>query len=457
MGQDYFDTKNKLFFDFLEDTFNIKKSKNWDDISKNISYLKIKRTYRTFAELFPRKIDYMTELETLKDDFSSIHYGTLKGSRILDEVTRFSLYSDKIVVFHPLQNPCITNPDINPGKNPKYWLPDFMDALYFYIVIQKWVNAGIVKLIVNPYSYDLTLRSIIDQRASERLNALNKDEIFNLSKPETLKNIADAFTEGFKNNTKEEIYNHLLAMKQPTFSPLDAEELSDMIYSQIPFRNPLYHKLQLPQEGGVIVPTKTGGPVESLLLIAEKTGASIYTPSAMNWSQIQHVGVNDFWTKANHLYSKIPLNFLNNVDTTFALEIRKDDRLAGVRKQLKRIYAELNSTKSEDITESRMRDLHDSFIEEVKTAEAEWKEIKRQAEINRKHWLISSAAASNFVAVNEMSIWPMIAGSALWLYKNEASKLEKQKLQRSKNAISVFVDLKNQRQHFFSQLKNCII
>ncbi|MEJ6981582.1 hypothetical protein WG906_14035 [Pedobacter sp. P351] len=454
MEKDYFDTKNEAFFDALDELFNIRKSKSWDDISRSISLLKVKRTYRIFAELFPRGVDYMQELETLKLDFSSIHYGAIKGSKIIDEIARFSMYSDKIIVFHPLQNPAVTNPNMNPGRNAKYWLPDFMDSLYFYIVIQKWVKAGIVKLIVNPYDYDLELREKVDKQAFERFQGYDKKEIFNSSKGEVLMNLAESLTFTFRNKNTDFIYKSLMEMEQPKFSHEDAVEMAEAIKSANDYRNPLYDKLNFKLNSGMIMPTKGGGPLESILLISEKTGGAIYTPSTMNWSQLQKVGNNDFWTKANHVYSKIPMNFLNNVDVNFALNLRKEDRLAGVRKQLKRIYTELNTLKTEDISESKIRDFKDSFIEEVKTADAEWKEIGRQAEIARKSWLVTSLSAP--IVVNQMSILPIIAGSAAWLYKNERSRIAKEELQRAKNPISVFVDLKHQKQNFFTTLKNCL-
>lgn len=444
MGKDYFDIKNEYFLNFLDDLFNINKSRNWDDIAKSVTLLKIKRTYRVFAELFLRKFNYLDELEKTNSTFSSLHYGALKGSRIIDEVTRFSLYADKILVFHPLQNPAVTNLDLNPGKKPKYWLPDFLDALYFYVVIQKWVKSGIVKLIINPCEYDLGLRSIIDAKTHERLNGMDKELIFEKAKKEVLTNLAESFSFNYSKLNREQIVGELLGLQSPKFSIEDAEELATEIFNSIPKLNPLYKKLNIPLNGGMIVPTKGGGSLDAMMVVAEKTGASIYTPSDAAWFQMQKAGLDDFWSKASHLYSRIPLNFLNNVDTGFALEIRKEERLAGVRKQLKRIYTELNSTRLEDITEARMRDLHDSFIEEVRTAESEWNDIKKQAEIARKHWLATTIGIP--IVINEISVLPLAIGSAAWLYKNETSRFEKEKLQRVKNPISVFVDLKNQRQ-----------
>jgi hypothetical protein len=52
---------------------------------------------------------------------------------------------------------------------------------------------------------------------------------------------------------------------------------------------------------------------------------------------------------------------------------------------------------------------------------------------------------------------PLILSSLTWLYFNEKTAKAKQKNQRIKNPISVFVDLKNQEQGFFSVLKNSLL
>src|SRR5690606_41437370 len=99
---DYFDEQNAKLYDFLYQTFDLRKCKTWDDVAKNITQLKVKRTYRVFAKLFSRNFDYFTELGNLKNKFSSIHYLTLKTKRNIYEILRISLYLDKILVFHLL-------------------------------------------------------------------------------------------------------------------------------------------------------------------------------------------------------------------------------------------------------------------------------------------------------------------------------------------------------------------
>jgi hypothetical protein len=454
---DYFDEQNDKFYQFLNDTFEIRKHRKWEDIAKNITLLKVKLTYRYFSKLFPLNFDYLKELEKSKNEFSSIHYGTIKANKIIDEIVRFSLYSDKIIVFHPLQNPTVTNQKIDPRRNPKYWLPDFLDSLYFYIVIQKWVKSGIVKLIINPYEYNLELRDRIDKKVEQRLLRTNKNDFFDIGKSLVMENLAEQFAVIYKNKNKEFIIQSLLEMENPRFKESEAEEFANKIIEAVPRRNPLYDKLGINMGGSsMLVPTKGGGPLESIILVSETSGGNIYSPCETSWYQIKEFGLNDFWVKLNHLYSQIPLNFLNNIDTSFALELRLEDKLSGVRQELKKIYGELGNLDIKDFSESKVKLIQEGFIEEIKKSEAEWLSIKKQAELKRKYWL-SANVGIPFMTTNEISFLPLALGSLAWLFMNEKSSAEQIKLHKLKNPISVYVDLKNKRENFMTELRNCII
>ncbi len=453
---DYFDEKTDQFYDFLNQTFDLKKCKTWNDVSQNVTHLKVKRTYRVFAELFPRSIDYTSELKSIQSSFSSIHFGTLKANRIINEIVRFSLYSDKIIVFHPLQNPSVTDQKIDPRRNPKQWLPDFLDALYFYIVIQKWVKSGIVKLIVNPCEYDLELRDKIYNQAKTRLLSEKSKEIFENGIESAENDLAEILAIYSKNKNKDQIVDYLLNLENPVFTQIEAVEFADKIIEAIPRMNPLYEKIDrtLFHKTGMLSTTKGGGSLEAMLYIAKASGGNIYTPSETNWAEMKSIGMNDFWAKTNHLYSKIPLNFLNNVDTGFALKLREEDRLAGIRQQLKKIYSELSSIDINNLSESKIKFVQEGFIEEVKKAEGEWKSIKQQADISRKYWL--SANVGLPIILNEFSILPIALGSIAWLYNNEKKAKIKMDQYKLKNPISAYIDLKNQRQDFLTEFRNCI-
>jgi hypothetical protein len=453
---DYFDEQNVLFYDFLNENFKINKEKNWDAITKNITTEKIKLTYRYFAKLFPLNFNYTDELTKTNSEFTSIHYGMLKANRIIDEVIRFSLYSEKIIVFHPIQNPVVTDQSIDPRRNPKYWLQDFLDSLYFYTVIQKWVKTGIIKLIVNPYDYDLKLRDEINSKAQKRASRLDFDKIFETDKDLFMDSLAEQFVSSYQNKSKDYIFQNLLNLESPRFTEEQAEEFTSRILKAIPKANPLNKNLSSNLKGkSSLFTTKGGGPLESIILISEKTGGNIYTPSDFNWNQIKEFGINDFWVKTNKLYSEIPLNFLNNVDTNFALELRKEGRLSGVRQELKKIYKELENIDIENLNPQKLKFIQEGFVEELKKAESEWLLIKKQAEISRKQWLTANIGIP--IITNQVSFLPMAVGSLAWLYMNEKSAKEKLKNYRIKTPTSVFIDLKNREQSFFTELKNCIL
>jgi len=148
------------------------------------------------------------------------------------------------------------------------------------------------------------------------------------------------------------------------------------------------------------------------------------------------------------------LPFLNEVDTSFALHLREDDRLSGVRTELRRIYSTVNSLQPDEINDRKLIDLNEGFIEAIRKADAEWTFIKKDAQNKRIHWATTTVGVP--VIFNEVSILPMILGSSFWLGSNIRDERLKIKKFKSSNPISVYVDLKNKEPDFFSELKNCI-
>ena len=51
----------------------------------------------------------------------------------------------------------------------------------------------------------------------------------------------------------------------------------------------------------------------------------------------------------------------------------------------------------------------------------------------------------------------MAVSSLAWLYKNEKTALDKQKAFRTQKPISVYLDLKNKKQDFLTEFRNCIL
>ncbi|MBF9254774.1 hypothetical protein I2I11_15830 [Pontibacter sp. 172403-2] len=147
--------------------------------------------------------------------------------------------------------------------------------------------------------------------------------------------------------------------------------------------------------------------------------------------------------------------FLNNVNTSFALHLREEDRLSGVRTELRKIYSAVNSMSSEELKGQKIIELNNEFFEAVKQSEAEWNFIKKDAQNKRMYWAATTIGLP--IIFNDVSILPLILGSSFWL----GSSMREEKLKTTKfkltNPLSVYIYLKNKEPNFFSELKNCIL
>ena len=126
---------NLKFYDALNQIFQINKHKTWADLAKEITIEKISETYKIFGEIFPVSLDRYNMLpqNDPTEKLTSIFHGILDGETIIGNIARYSLYCDEIIVFHPLQNPHITQSKYNPIVNASLWKRTFINNLYFYI------------------------------------------------------------------------------------------------------------------------------------------------------------------------------------------------------------------------------------------------------------------------------------------------------------------------------------
>jgi hypothetical protein len=446
------DERNRQFYNFLDETFNLKKCKTWDSVAKQITLEKVMKTYKYFASIFPLNVDYTNLIRTSDDKFRTLHYGDLEGSTIIDQIVRYSLYTDEIIVFHPLQNPSITNQKFNPIKNTKTWLADFLSALYFYIVIKKWVELGIVKLIVNPVQFELQEKAI--KRATSTVESKHDIEIWSES---TKNQMALSLTNTMGNKPIEWIYKVLIEMQQPKFNESDAQDMAARIKGAYTSHNPLYDKININTNGGSILTSKMGGSLEEVNFISQITQSSIYTSTPTCWSMLKSTQ-NDFWTKMAHAYSKINMSFLKNVDTTFVLNLRNEGRLTALRIALKEIFKDLDNIDPSSLSDFKMKELNDHLLDAIRSSDAEWNIIEKEAEQKRKFWAITSAASLGTpIVLHEVSIISMLVGVAAWMGNSIKNEKIKKEGFRQGNALSVYVDLKHKNEGFFSDIKSCLV
>lgn len=443
---------NKQFYNVLDELFQINKLKAWEEISKTITLEKISKTYEEYSKIFNHKIDRASLLpkNSPSEKLTSIFHGDLDGTTIINNIARHSCYTDEIIVFHPLQNPIITNSDINPIKSPGLWQRDFANSLYFYIVIRKWVNSGIVHLIQSPIEYDLNSLKYFWQLAKNRVNergyVIEDEEVKKEQETRLFNQLKYTFAA---------LPDEMLLMNLKNLMPNKSDEEISYFFNIVrSSENDLPLKLNLPYDlkNGILNMQKSGGNIEHIDALCEMTGAYSFTTDKIIKKQLELRGTNPFWTKFSTLHSGVKLNYLNGVDVSFALKLREEDRLSGVRKSLREISSVLDNTDLNEITETEILNLNDNFKEAVKSSETEWEKINDDAKRNR---LIGLSASTALISETTSLIVPAIS-LASSIGMAEYFKNKNIQRYRRNNPFSVYVDVINKKPSFLTDLTKCI-
>jgi hypothetical protein len=447
---------NLEFYDALNQIFKINKKQTWSELSKEITIDKISETYKAFGEIFPITLDRYSLLpkNDPKEKLTSIFHGTLDGLSIIGNIARYSLYCDEIIVFHPLQNPQNINPKYDPITKTEQWRYIFVNDLYFYIVLQKWVKAGIVNLIENPFMFDHKVMDSFLSEARKRVDATEK--LFDIEELKTehdemMMQKLQTSTLGLPLAELEKV----VAKQYSYYSPEQVKQQAADL-KQYAKTLPLYVDFGDNIEAGSLFISKTGGNIEMIDSLCKITGAHSYTTEKVIKKQLELIGENPFWTKFGTLYGGLKLTYLDNVDTAFALQIREENRIAGLRTALRDLGSFLEETELDKITDDRILYYNERISDEIKRSEVEWSGIIDYAQKAKLGTLLGANAIALIIDPTKIII-PSLISIPTSILVEEIFKSRGLKNYRAKNPYSVYVDLKNKKPSFFSDFKNCIM
>jgi hypothetical protein len=449
-----FNDLNLQFYDALNQIFNINKNQTWADLAKRITLEKISETYKIYGQIFPYKLDRYNLLpkNDAKEKLTSIFHGVLDGKTIINNIARYSLYSDEIIVFHPLQNPNAISPEYCPISKPNLWKNEFVNALYFYIVLQKWVKKGLVHLIENPYSFEPETAKMFREIAGKRVDESGDFYDDPVIKKEHETMIFDKFKSTVLGLPIEAIEKTV----KNAFPHYNAYQIKQTAIEMKAHRKtqPLYVEFDDDERGELMI-NKSGGNIEMIESLCRLTGSHSYTTQNIIRKQLETRGTNPFWTKFGTLYSGLNMTYLDNVDTTFALNIREEDRISGVRKSFRELSSFLEQSELDKLTDDKILNFSDKFNYEIKKSEEEW--MKIIADAQKANAIAVTGAATIGAIIDPTKIILPAIGIPSSIAIVEYFKNRGIKSYKTKDPYSVFVDLKNQKPSFFSDFKNCIM
>jgi hypothetical protein len=294
---------------------------------------------------------------------------------MLQNVFRFSLYADQIILVNPFDNPNNMAEQFNPVLHPGQWRVQALRLVYHLRILAPWVVAGLVTLIPDPGDFDRALRLKTFDMAAKRLGKdflTDEDteatssrekaaELFYLSSPSF---IAHQARESFPEITDKEIQNIVAYVEKRR-----AE-------------NPLMPNDTLDNMPGQMTAMRLGGNLEMGLYLCQTMGAFPYTNVRFRWREIlsasdQLDSTAQVSSPLTNAFSNLDFKFLNNVDSKFAVEMRKEGRLEGFRSYMRKLWDTVDGEPDPAKSESLARDFKDELAGEYAKAQGEWSEIDR--------------------------------------------------------------------------------
>jgi SEC-C motif len=428
--------RNRILLRAAEDIFGFRRGRSWNDFKKNISGEEIRSFYELQASLSRPTTDWAAIMPPPTAGLRGLYLGGIRPEYVLQNLVRFSLYSDELFVINPVHNPWLLKPEFNPIDNPNQFKADTIRVLYFLFQTAPWIESGIVQLIPDPGDFNLalkreTFRLAMERRADKELHPSDREEAHSqghkelrrvflaLPEDELIRQIersGQTLTDQAKKNVVEyarrELHNDPLALEQSIMTGDNSQ----------------------------LMTVRAGTNLETALMISGLTGAFLYTNMAGRWEDI--VSAHDemsetarVWSPFANAFQSLQFRFLNNVDVGFANKLREDGRLEAFRSLLRKIGKDTTVITDLGALEMYVRDCKDELTGEYQKAQAEWSKIDEDF----LKWAGTGAAAAaiGHLVPNVSALAGAVANTLVQL----GLRHFRQRQFRKANPMSVFIDL----------------
>ncbi len=337
--------------------------------------------HQFIAELWPLDTDHQKLLEPYQRTTTGLYVGYYDIPKLLSRgVVRHCCYSDKILLIDPFVHPLWINKKFSPLEHPEMHLASTLRAFMIYSHFLPWIEAGLLDIIRTPGDFVPGLRHECFRRSDQRSRS-NPDLVAAAEREiaaATERMMEDPYMRAMEWATMEK--EVLQAVEEMTDLPpgVSKEQLLDY-WENMKKQNPFYFD---PREtSGDLRFATTGAGYDEAKETCAITGSYIATDVPYRWKELQtdHELDHDkikFWSPFAKAFQEQEFFYLNNIEISDALELRKRDRLSSMRSFLRKMWNSASvDDKYSDINTSH---LADELKHEVAQARIEWKEIDQK-------------------------------------------------------------------------------
>ena len=423
--------KNKALMAATSEIFGLVRP--WEKVKASLCDAQISEFYTFVADLWPVRTDLNSLMPAPDSTLRALYLGENEPEAMLENVFRFCLYSDQIVLLNPFDNPNVIADQFNPIYHPGEWKLQTLRLIFHLASLAPWIDAGLVILLPDPGDFNRQLRVKTWDLAQERLKgwAPSPDDIENTQiKRRTMRTLLLAPRQYFDRKLRE---------TNPGITDDRVREVLDYIEQQRQ-ADPLLLNETLDRMPTQIMATRTGANLEMGMYICQATGAFPYTNLRFRWKEILSAGreldpTAQLWSPLTNAFQRLRFKFLDKVDSEFACSIRREGRLEGFRSYLRKLWATLGGEPDTSRSEALARDFCDELTQAFNEAKAEWDAIDRDL----LKWSVPTLGGA--LTTGALSLTLPAAGFVVAGIAELIQATMKRREFRKKVPMSVFIDL----------------
>jgi hypothetical protein len=431
--------KNLALLAAAADIFGL--NRPWDIIKRKISPASVKEFYEFLAALWPLSTDLSILLPEPDSRLRALYLGEYAPEVIVQNVCRFGLYADEIILINPFSNPNMIAERYNPLEHPEEWIEDTLKVLFQLMAMAPWVERGFVTFIPNPGEFDRPLLMRTIQLAEERTKNIvvtNRDVDESVIKQQMMRKLLACSPEYIERKYRE---------MHPGATEKEVALLVKGVEEERK-RDPFLMEGTMDKLPGQFMAMRSGASLEMGLYICQAIGAFPYTNFRYRWNEILSAREGfdptmETWTPLTKAFQSLDFKFLDRVDAKFAFEMRKEERLGGFRSYLRKVWNTIEGSPDPAKAEGLARDFSDELTQSYQDAKKEWSEI----DIDLLKWVGGGGiVAGAGVAVSALTTGGLsLALPATGFVLNSVSQLVQSTMKRRNFRktvpMSAFIDL----------------
>jgi hypothetical protein len=417
----------------MADIFGLERP--WNKVKDGMTDSQIREFYTFIAQLWPVDTDSRLIMPAPDTTLRALYLGENEPELMLQNVFRFCLYADQIVIVNPFDNPNMMAEEFNPILHPGEWRLQTLRLVYHLMLLAPLIEAGLVILIPDPGDFNRDLRVRTWDLATKRLQGWKpSDEDLDIS---LVMHRAMRTMLLFPRSYMEEKAREAI----PGISDPDTKKLMDHI-EQERANDPLLPNDTLDRLGGQFEAGRMGANLEMGMYICQATGAFPYTNVKFRWKEIlgARQDLNEtaqVWSPLTNAFQQLTFKFLEKVDSKFACSMRQDGRLEGFRSYLRKLWNAVGGDPDPAKAESLARDFRDELTQAFNEAKGEWQAIDRDL----LKWGIPKLGGA--LAAGLFSPALAVGGFAVAGLSEIIQAEMKRREFRKKVPMSVFIDLEH--------------